>query len=511
MLPLTTDQMKKVEQLADEGGLSYAQMMENAGGMACQYLAARYDIAARRCVILAGGGNNGGDGFVLARCIAESGGVPVVVLCCGLPRTEIAILAYNAMAAAGVGVIDFAADPALAYEYVSQAQLIVDAIFGTGFHGEVTGPLAGLLQQANAAPATRIALDIPSGVDADTGDSGETSIHADVTLSFAAYKPAHTSLHGRASCGLVEVLDIGIPESVVLAALNNVTELSAELIGSLLPVRRPNSHKGNYGRLLNLSGSLRMGGAAMMSTYAALRCGAGTTTLATPKSVARMVAPHLMEAMTLPLEETADGALSTSCMATLEPMLSIATTCLMGCGLSLSAEVKRVVEQVVERAKCTLVIDADALNCISTDPNILTRTQRIPIITPHVGEMARLCDMSNEQVAENALSVAKLFAREKKAVVVLKDHRTIIATPTGELYRNTTGNAGLAKGGSGDVLAGMIASFAAQGLGAKNAALCGVYLHGLAADRLAGRMSQYSMLARDIVDELPALLKALGR
>lgn len=511
MLTLTTGQMKQVERLADEGGLSYAQMMENAGAMAYQYLAARYEIASRSCVILAGSGNNGGDGFVLARHIAEAGGSPVVVLCCGLPRTELAIAAYNALAELEVGAIDFAADPDLACACIDQAQVIVDAVFGTGFHGEIGGPLAALLQRVNASPATRVALDIPSGMNADTGDSGEACLHADVTLAFAACKPAHSSLIGRASCGRVEVLDIGIPEGAVLAALNNVTELTPGVVSGLLPVRHPESHKGTYGKLLNISGSICMGGAAMMSTLAALRCGTGTTTLATPRTVAHMVAPQLMEAMTLPLEETAQGSLSVSCLRALDAMLPKMTACLMGCGLTASPDVKQAVEHVLREANCTLVLDADALNCLRENPDLLLRARRTPIITPHLGEMARLCEMTVEQVAENAISVAKLFAKEKNAVVVLKGHHTIVATPTGELYRNTTGNAGLAKGGSGDVLAGMIASFAAQGMSPRDAAVCGVFLHGYAADRLAERMSQYAMLARDLIAELSVALKALGR
>ena len=183
----------------------------------------------------------------------------------------------------------------------------------------------------------------------------------------------------------------------------------------------------------------------------------------------------------------------------------------MGCGLSITPEIKRIVETVVETARCTLVLDADALNCISVDPGLLQKARRIPVLTPHIGEMARLADMTPADVAEHSLSVARLFAKEKNCIVVLKSHRTIVATPSGEVFENTSGNAGLAKGGSGDVLAGMIASFAAQGMSGKNAALCGVYLHGLCADMLSETMSQYSILARDIIEKIPFALKGLDR
>lgn len=509
MLILTTEQMRQVEKLADESGLSYAQLMENAGTVAYQYLNLRYGISAKHCVILAGKGNNGGDGFVIARLLFEAGAEPVVLLCCGVPQTETAIRSYNRLLDMGVCVLDVSVERELAFGYIESAQIIIDAIFGTGFHGEVSATAADVLACANNAKGTRISLDIPSGMNADSGAAGEICFRADITLSFAAYKPAHQSAVSKPRCGSIEVLDIGIPGDIIFSVLNHVTEITEELVREILPVRNPQSHKGNYGRLLIVAGSRRMGGAAMMATLAALRMGAGITILATPCSVASMVSPHLMEAMTLPLDETSEGALSHTCRSELGRALSVSTACLAGCGLSVTAEVKSVVESLLEVSPCSLVLDADALNCISTNLAVLERSRKIPVLTPHIGEMARLVDMTPAQVEENAISVAKLFAREKNVVVVLKSHRTVIATPAGEVFENTTGNCGLAKGGSGDVLAGMIAALAAQGMSAKNAAVCGVYLHGLCADRLASTMSEYSMLARDVIAEIPAALKSI--
>ncbi|MEG0693746.1 MAG: NAD(P)H-hydrate dehydratase, partial [Oscillospiraceae bacterium] len=221
--------------------------------------------------------------------------------------------------------------------------------------------------------------------------------------------------------------------------------------------------------------------------------------------------PHLMEAMTIPLQEGTDGAISMNSINELTNLLNQSNTCLIGCGLSVTSNTKRMVEFVLKNTNCSLVLDADALNCIVNNVDFLKEAVNIPIITPHIGEMARLVGMSIQDVLDNSLNIARVFAKEYNVVVVLKNHKTIIATPTGEMFENTTGNAGLAKGGSGDVLAGMIAGLLTQGLSARDAAICGVYLHGDASDSLAQKMSLYSMLARDVINEIPYTLKQMNR
>lgn len=254
-----------------------------------------------------------------------------------------------------------------------------------------------------------------------------------------------------------------------------------------------------------------MAGAAMMCTLSALRSGAGLVTLAAPESAARLAAPQVMEAMTLHLPETADGALAAEAVRPLEQALSHATAFGAGCGLSAAPGVREVLNALIPAADCPILLDADALNCLQGKLSLLERARQTPVITPHPGEMARLAGMTVPQVTENAIAVAKLFAREHRAVVVLKGHRTLVAVPEGEVYRNTTGNAGLAKGGSGDVLAGMISAFLAQGMNPRDAALCGVFLHGKAADSLSARMGLYTILARDVISELPAIFRQLNR
>lgn len=288
---------------------------------------------------------------------------------------------------------------------------------------------------------------------------------------------------------------------------SSVTEA---LVRGFLPKRRSDSHKGDYGRLLIVAGSVGMTGAAMMAVMAAMRTGSGLTTLAAPRSVVQMAAPHLMEAMTLPLCEDANGVLSDDAIPALGEALHGKTAVLAGCGMRVTDHTKQIVNYLMENTKGILVFDADALNGVSEDRFILKRAAGRLIVTPHVGEMARLTGRPLAEIAADPAEAARQFSVEYGCVTVLKSHRTVIAAPDGTVWRNTTGNAALAKGGSGDVLAGMIASFAAQGIEPEKAAVCAVWLHGFAADRLMERMSEYGVLARDLIGELPYAMKTIG-
>ena len=240
MLTLTTVQMKRAEQLADEGGLSYRQMMENAGRMAFEYLNSRYVLAGKRCLILAGNGNNAGDGFVLAQRLREKGLFVTVLLCCGLPQTPLAKLEFRLAQESGAEILEHTQPDALSR--IASAQVLVDAVFGTGFRGELPAGLEKAVDAFNESPGLKAALDIPSGVNADTGASGRFSIRVDLTLAFGAYKPAHTHLDSRVACGQVEVLDIGIPEEVVRAALSNQVSITSEQVRQYLPPRPKEAH-----------------------------------------------------------------------------------------------------------------------------------------------------------------------------------------------------------------------------------------------------------------------------
>lgn len=511
MLVLTTKQMKRAEAITNQMGISYAEMMRNAGCAANQYVCENFDVADKSCVVLCGSGNNAGDGFVFAKEYYQHSKHVCVVLCGAVPHTEESLEAYQALREFHIEVIRLDQNPEEVKDKIDQATFVIDAIFGTGFHGDLDNFIGSLVDYVNRSKLTRIALDIPSGMCADDGDFGAIYFHANITLCFGALKPIHDMQSTKARCGKIEVLDIGITNDIIYAVYNNAVVLYGEKIADILPIRDPNSHKGSYGKLLNLSGSVGMGGAAMMSTLAGLRSGAGTTTLASAKSVVNMVAPYLMEAMTVPLDEDSNGAIAYSSINRIDEVMQDKTACLIGCGLSVTTDTKQIVEHIIKNTECNLVVDADALNCISDNPDILKQSKHTTVITPHIGEMARLTSLSIKEIQRDMCKTAKDFANQYQTIVVLKGSRTVIATPEGKLYQNTTGNAGLAKGGSGDVLAGMIAGFLAQGLTPQNAAICGVYLHGFAADRLAKRMSEYSMLARDVIEEIPYTLKKIDR
>lgn len=510
MQMLSVKQMKRAEKLTDRAGLSYEDMMHNAGVLSYQFITTRFTERLKKCVILCGNGNNGGDGFVVARKLFESGCNTTVVLCCGTPTTEESMTMYNRLPEE-CNVLFLEESGTEIVSEINTATLIVDAIFGTGFHGEVSEEIAKVLAFANETTATKVSLDIPSGILADSGECSNAHFTADVTIAFSAAKAAHRLEESKVYCGTVEVIDIGIPNDILFMVQNNVTLIGREMIQDMIPKRQPHTHKGNYGKLLNVAGSSSMCGAAMMSTMAAMRTGAGTTTLACPKSVAVTCAPYMMEAMTLHLPENGQGSLSADGIVELDKKLAVSTACLMGCGLSVNDDVIEIVEHIIQNARCSLVIDADALSCISTDLTMLNDINVPTIITPHMGEMARLTALTIEEVTNDIFNTASSFAKEHEIVVVLKGYNTVIATPDGDVFQNSTGNAGLAKGGSGDVLAGMIAAFLAQGMEAKEAAICGVYLHGMTADRLDETMSQYSMLARDIINEIPHTLKEIER
>lgn len=429
MLRLTKAQMQLAEKLADQSGLTYPIMMQNAGVAAFQYLKSEFGDSNQSCVILAGNGNNAGDGFVMAKLFCNEGFDVTLILCMSAPKTPLAIAQFALLKDLNITVIDSENEHERAKSAIASSGLLIDAIFGIGFSGELPSGVAAIVHAANAVDAIRVSLDIPSGADVDSGKISGACFQAELTLSFGAYKYAHSMLPAMEKCGKVVVLDIGISGEIIHAVQNHVTKLSDKLVAPLLPLRKADSNKGDFGKLLNISGAATMAGAAMMSTLAAMRVGTGIVRLATTASVAGMVAPHLMEAMTCGLAETKQGSISMDAIDTIEGLLQKSTGCLIGCGLSVNDDTKHIVEYVVENTNCSVVIDADGLNCLVDRLDLLKSAKYTPIITPHIGEMARLVGMSVPDVIQNAQRVARVFAKEYQTVVVLKSHKTLIATP----------------------------------------------------------------------------------
>ena len=502
-----TQEMKLAEKFSNEIGINDMRLMENAGAAAAAFIRRTFELEGRSCAVVCGCGNNGGDGFVVARKLAENGIRTSVVLACGEPRTECAAKMYD-MLGERIPVLDWGGDsPARALSAICSADLIVDAIFGTGFHGEPGAALSDLFLIINSTVATIVALDVPSGIAADSALCSQPSVNADFTVAFDALKPAHLMLPAREYCGESIAVDIGIPPESTDRVGRSAYQIDKDVVFSVLRPRSPLSHKGSFGRLLNIGGCLRYNGAPVLSTAAALRSGAGIVELASTADVIRMagIGSGITEAVSLPLPADGDGYLSREAIPELLVSLKKATACLIGCGLGLTDGTKAVLDAVVQHAECPLIIDADGINALAENIHVLDKVNAPVILTPHVGEMARLTGLSVNDILSDRIGTAQRFAAEYAVTVVLKDCSTVVATPDGKVWLNNNGNAGLARGGSGDVLAGIIASFAAQRIDPSKAAFCGVYLHGAAADRAAAKLSQYGMLPSDLLPELCAL------
>lgn len=507
MKTLSVAQMKTVEKNAVSLGVPYLELMENAGIGCARKIAQKYYVINKSVVILCGRGNNGGDGFVIARKLYEKGANVTIVLCQGQPQTKQASYMFPLLEQVNVDVLKIESDFSLVLFKIKQADFLVDAIFGTGFHGYIEGPIHQILERANASFAKRIAVDIPSGINGDTGKPGLICFHADCTLALASYKKAHQKTSVPEYLGELELIDIGIPPEAYDGMDLEVIDITPELIKNNLPTRKEESNKGDYGKLLNIAGCVGMGGAAIMCTQSALHSGAGLVTLACVKSVVQSAFHKIMEATTIPLEENHFGTMSSKNQTVLLNKLKTVDACVLGCGLGNDEEVQASIIELINSCEIPMVLDADGINAVASDINIVTQAKCKLVLTPHPGEMARLSGLSIEQIQNNRVKTAYDFAREHKVVLLLKGHHTIIATPDGTVYRNLTGNAGMAKGGSGDVLAGMIGSFLAQGLTPEQAAITGAYLHGLAGDLCAQKYTQYAMSATYLIEEIPTAFK----
>lgn len=503
MLTASAAQVREIEKRAMANGLSAGRLMENAGSAAARYI--RTVVAKpQQTVILCGAGNNGGDGFVIARKLYENAYPVTVILTDGTPKTETAMAAYMKMSPE-IARVDLSAEPYRAASIVAEAQVVVDAVYGIGFRGELPLAVAQLFAVVTPMQIT-FAIDIPSGLPCDGVASGPV-FKAAYTLTFIAAKPSLLNMENAAVCGRVELLSIGVEEADIVTVLQ--TDLLTESdIKPLFSTRKADSHKGTYGHLLMVCGSFGMAGAAILSARAALRSGVGLLTVALPRSIYSIVAAAVPEAIFLPLDETEDGVLARSALRPLLSALKNKDALLIGCGLGKGESVELLVCELLSNAQCPVVLDADGLNVVAKHIDVLKTVLAPLVLTPHPGEMARLCAMDASTINAERKEVAKTFANRYGVVVALKGHRTVITD--GCICKvNTTGNPGMATGGSGDALAGIIAALTAQGMRPVDAAMSGVYLHGKAGDIAATELSQHALLPSDIIDRLGGLFLEL--
>jgi len=493
-------------------GIPGRVLMESAGRGAARFLLESFEgIENAYLAVLAGRGNNGGDGFVVARYAAQRGIDVVVYLLAeakrvtGDARDNLALLAPLS-----IPVVEIPDGDTLA-EYepdMAQHDVWVDAVFGTGLSADIRGHYREAIDLLNSFQRPVLAIDIPSGVNADNGQICGTCVRAAATATFAYPKIGHVVHPGAQHTGHLEVIDIGIPPLIAdaVAPRQRLTE-SAEVAAELVR-REPGDHKGSAGHLLVVAGSTGKTGAAAMACEGAMRTGAGLVTLGVPASLNPVLETMLLEVMTAPLPDTS-GALVPEAGDQIESLMAGKQCLAIGPGLGSAEQTGRLVRQLLRRSQIPMVIDADGLNHLAGRREIFADVQAPVVLTPHPGEMARLTGLTTAQVQADRVKCAREFAAASDTVIVLKGAATVIAVPDGHIQINPTGNPGMASGGMGDILTGIIAGLMTQGVDPARAAVMGVYLHGAAADALAADGRPVGYLAADLLDQIPVQLGLL--
>lgn len=512
---VTAREMRNIDRLAAEKfNLPGIVLMENAGRAAAEAAAKLLgDLRGKKVFFVCGGGNNGGDGFVAARWLHNQG-VRVKVFMT-VDRGNLkghAALHFDIFEKMGLEYLELTNPRELekARITIGFADLVVDALLGTGFQGEMSELYRECIDMMNSSGRPILAVDIPSGVNADTGGIPYLAVQAASTVTFGLPKPGLYLYPGAAHAGVVEVAPIGLPVELLTGNELRQTLITPEVAAALLPRRLPDAHKGNCGHVLAVAGSRGFSGAAYLATQGALRAGAGLVTAGVPDSIFAAMETKTTEAMTLELPETLLGGLGADAVRVIRDFAARASVVLVGPGLGRQEETMESVREIIQTVDRPLVLDADALSALVGNLEFLTALSVLAVLTPHPGEMARLTGMTTEQIQADRIGVAQRYAVEWGNIVVLKGARTIVAFPDGAVFLNPTGNPGMASGGMGDVLAGVIAALIAQGLSSHDAAVLGAYLHGLAGDLVAAG-KPVGMTAMELTEKLPEAFFTLER
>ncbi len=514
MKVLNSSQMKRIDKKAIEDlGIIGPLLMENAGAEISREMIKRIPLLEEKSVtIVCGKGNNGGDGFVVARHLFNKGCSPKIILL-AKKRELKGDAELNCRIADKMGISITEVVSQEEWEKVRKAvmcsDVIVDAIFGTGLERPAEGRYVEAINDINKSDAFIVAVDIPSGISSDKFQIIGPSIKADLTVTMAAPKISHVFPPAENYMGEVVIADISAPPFLFEDESLNMEMIEKERIVSYFKKRDNNTHKGTYGHIFILAGSLGKTGAAVMAGKAALEMGAGLVTVGTPKSCLPIVARSMMELMTEPLEETPESTLSEKALDKIKKLLKGKDAVLIGPGISTNKQTRNLIRSLLPLIKVPALLDADALNCVASDPEVLKSLSFPVVITPHPGEFARLVKTSAKEVVEKKLELAPEFAKKYGVYVVLKGYRTIIATPDKKIFINPTGNPGMATGGSGDVLSGMMASLIMQGGDFLNAVLASVYVHGLSGDMAVKKIGEKSIIAGDLIDFLPGAVMSM--
>ena len=482
-------------------------LMENAALSIVEVLEKHLDVQPGQCVVVvAGRGNNGGDGMAIARHLRNRG-VDVRVYLTAHPDELKGDASANCSAVRAMGiplnVVTDATELSALERALRSADVVVDALLGTGITGEVRGIIADVIPIINAHARCVLSVDVPSGLNADTGAICGVCVNAHTTVTLGAIKRGLLLFPGAEYVGDLFLGYIGVPMEI-FEALKPVVQLTTdELVHKCFPPRKLDSHKGNYGRVLVVGGCAGMTGAAMMCGISALRAGAGLVTVALPQSLNSAFEASIWEVMSLPLPETPEQTIAPDALDVLLERIGWADVLAVGPGISRHADTQAFVRQLVSNSSKPIVLDADGIMAFSGRMTALAQHAGELVITPHPGEMAGLLKCSVAEVQADRIGIAQRVAQEINAVVVLKGARTVIAAPNGDTYVNLTGNPGLASGGTGDVLTGLIAGLIAQGNNAFDASACGAFLHGLSGDIASWEKGEVSLIAGDLIEHLP--------
>jgi NAD(P)H-hydrate epimerase len=513
MYLVTAQEMRELDRLTiEEYRTPGLVLMERAGAGATEALLQTLPHARRTGVlVLAGKGNNGGDGFVMARLLKKQGIACEVVLTAKKEEVQGDALrnlqAFIRMRGKVTEVIE-SVQLALVREKLKQYGVIVDALLGTGLNAPVGGLLASLIDIVNTSGLPVVAVDIPSGLNADRGEPLGVAVQAELTVTFGFPKVGHIGDPGAPYVGKLAIVDIGIVPEAIAKVRPHLELLTKEEVGMLVRTRHRAAHKGDYGHLLVLAGARGKSGAALLCGGAALRVGTGLVTLGGPSSLNGIFSTALIESMTVPLPELPDGSFRFA-VRTLKPAIAGKNVIAFGPGVGVSTETIAMTRWLLTHSEVPLVLDADALNCLATDVTMLRQAHALVVLTPHPGEMARLLGSSNAAVQTQRLAVARDFAKRHGCFLVLKGANTVVAAPDGRAWVNTTGNPGMASGGMGDVLTGIISGLLAQGYPPEEACSLGVFLHGHVGDLAAEERGEIGIVARDLIERLPSGLRAL--
>ncbi len=510
---ITAAHMRELELQADANGYTLESLMDAAGEAAFAFVCAMYPPSTHRCVtVLCGNGNNGGDGFVIARRLQTVGYAVRVILVNGEPRD-------GGLAAKKLDAWRDAAQPNNAIgelptdesafevfwqrEAFDQTALFVDAVYGIGFHGSLPQHLSRFFSRLNALSKPVVAVDLPSGLEADCHRADAATLKATATVTFTAAKPSVAMTATKTLCGETYVAPVGIPSDMAAPFEQAFTEIAYDAVAAMIPPREAFSHKGTFGQLLAVCGSYGMAGAALLAGKAALRCGIGLLHMAIPDAIYPIAAGQLWEAVFHPMPSLKASALT--------PLAMSCDAVLVGCGLSQDPSVQAMLAEWLPTVQKPLILDADGLNFLAAHTHVRKDMSAPLIITPHPKEAARLLGVTVDEVQRDRFAAVKRLAADYRAVAVLKGQGTLIASNDSDtVWINTTGCSGMATGGSGDVLAGMIAAFVAEGMPPLHAAIAGAHLHGLVGDVTAAELGTMAMLPSDMIERLPRVLSPLN-